>query len=105
MDATLRDLLLGFIKVHILYHAGREPVYGAWLRDELARHGYDLSPGTLYPTLHKLESAGYLASEVRVAGGRARRYYILTEAGRAALGEARRKALELVSEITEDKAR
>jgi len=105
MDTTLRDLLLGFIKVHILYHAGREPIYGAWLREELARHGYDLSPGTLYPTLHKLERAGYLVSEVRVSGGRVRRYYTLTAAGRTALDEARRKALELVSEITEDETR
>ena len=51
----LRDLFLGFVKVHILHHAAREPVYGLWLIEELAHHGYELSPGTLYPTLHSLE--------------------------------------------------
>ncbi|HEC21615.1 MAG TPA: PadR family transcriptional regulator [Chloroflexi bacterium] len=97
----LRDILLGFARIHILYHAGRGPVYGAWLSEELARHGYELGPGTLYPMLHGLEAAGYLASEKRVTEGRVRRYYTLTPSGRRALAEARAKALELVAEITE----
>ncbi|MEE8392587.1 MAG: helix-turn-helix transcriptional regulator, partial [Anaerolineae bacterium] len=50
----LRELFLGFIKIHILHHAGQEPVYGLWLIEELAHHGYTVSPGTLYPTLHSL---------------------------------------------------
>lgn len=95
----LRDLLLGFVKLHILYHAGQSPVYGAWLADELRHHGYALSPGTLYPTLHQLEQQGYLTSEKRVIEGRARKYYTLTITGRAALDEARTKAAELLHEI------
>ena len=98
----LRDLFLGFIKVHILYHAAREPVYGLWLIKELARHGYELSPGTLYPTLHGLEREGFVSSERRVVGGRLRRYYTATPAGRAALTEARAKIAELVAEVLED---
>jgi DNA-binding PadR family transcriptional regulator len=98
----LRDLFLGFVKVHILHHAAREPVYGLWLLEELARHGYDLSPGTLYPTLHGLEREGFLSSERRVVGGRLRRYYTATPAGRAALTEARARIAELVAEVLED---
>jgi DNA-binding PadR family transcriptional regulator len=99
VEAMLRDLLLGFVKIHILYHAGQQPVYGIWLSEELSRHGYRLSPGTLYPTLRSLEQAGYLISEKRVIEGRARKYYTLTAAGRAALEESRAKAIELVAEI------
>lgn len=97
----LRDLLFGFMKAHILYHAGQEPVYGVWLQQELAEHGYQVSPGTLYPTLHSLEEDGYLVQEKRVVGGRARKYYRLTPAGEAALAEIRLKAQELLDEISE----
>ncbi len=96
-----RDLFLGFVKLHILYHAGQEPIYGLWLIDELARHGYELSPGTLYPMLHSMEEEGLLSSEKRVVDGKQRKYYRLTEAGRRALAQGRDKALELINEIRE----
>ena len=95
-----RVLFLGFVKLHILYHAGQEPVYGLWLIDELARHGYELSAGTLYPMLHSLEAAGLLVSEKRVVSGKVRKYYHLTPAGAAALEQGRLKAVELLSEIS-----
>ncbi|MFH1908423.1 MAG: PadR family transcriptional regulator [Chloroflexota bacterium] len=94
-----RDLFLGFIKLHILYHAGREPVYGLWLIEELARHGYRLSPGTLYPILHGLEEEKLLISEGRVVEGKMRKYYRLTETGRTVLAEGKIKARELLDEI------
>ena len=97
----LREFYLGFIKIHILYHASQGPVYGLELIEELGRHGYEISPGTLYPTLHKLEAHGYLFSEKRVIGGRWRRYYSLTEKGQAALDEARIRIRELVAEVLE----
>ena len=100
----LRELLLGFIKIHILHHASQQPVYGLWMMEELARHGYSVSPGTLYPTLHSLEQSGYLTSEKRVVGGRQRRYYVITPAGEAALAEARDKLAELVSEVLEERS-
>ncbi|MBU0511551.1 MAG: PadR family transcriptional regulator [Chloroflexi bacterium] len=94
-----RSLFLGFIKLHILYHAGQEPVFGLWLIEELARHGYRLSPGTLYPILHGLEKEGFLAREARVVDGKMRKYYALTADGRTALEEGRLKAVELLKEI------
>jgi DNA-binding PadR family transcriptional regulator len=94
-----RDLFLGFVKLHILYHAGREPVYGLWLMEELARHGYELSAGTLYPMLHSLQEEGLLAREKRVVEGKVRKYYGLTDAGERALDQGREKAIELLDEI------
>jgi DNA-binding PadR family transcriptional regulator len=97
----LRDFFLGFIKIHILHHAAQEPVYGLALIEELRRHGYDLSPGTLYPLLHAMEDAGYLTREDRVVGGKVRKYYSITDAGRRTLADVRTKVVELVDEVLE----
>jgi len=95
----LRNFFLGFIKIHILHHAGEAPVYGLALIAELRRHGYELSPGTLYPVLHQLEEAGYLSRLHRVVDGKMRKYYALTRHGAAALTEVRAKTAELVGEV------
>ncbi|MES1956256.1 PadR family transcriptional regulator [Salinisphaera hydrothermalis] len=97
----IRQFFLGFIKIHVLHHAAQEPIYGQAMIRELAHHGYDLSPGTLYPILHGLERAGYLARENRIVGGRRRKYYTATAAGRDALAEARQKIRELVDEVVD----
>lgn len=99
-----RELFLGFIKVHILYHAVKGSISGVEMSRELARHGYSISPGTLYPTLRKLEREGYLRSWGGVEGGRRRVYYTATAKGRRALEKARAQALELVREIVEEEA-
>ena len=103
MKQMQRQFLLGFIKVHILYHASKEPVYGIWLMDELARHGYSLSPGTLYPVLHSLQEQGYLESDREVVNGKMRRYYTITPEGGKALSIARERVRELVDEIIYEK--
>jgi PadR family transcriptional regulator, regulatory protein PadR len=94
-----RDLFLGFVRMHVLYHAGQEPVYGLWLIEELAHHGYEMSPGTLYPMLHGLEREGLLEQERRVVEGKVRKYYHLTDAGQVALDKGRERAIELLREI------
>ena len=101
----LRDFLLGFVKVHILYHASRGPVYGVWFIEELAHHNYHLSPGTLYPLLHNLEAAGYLRREDRVVEGKVRKYYEITPLGEETLVEVRSKIQELVEEVMEPAVR
>jgi PadR family transcriptional regulator PadR len=98
----LRDFFLGFIKIHVLHHAAQEPIYGVAMIEELARHGYELSPGTLYPLFHSLEEQGYLARTNQVVEGRVRKYYVITTEGRAALREAKLKIAELVREVLED---
>jgi DNA-binding PadR family transcriptional regulator len=57
-----QDFYGGLIRLHILHHASKGPVFGLWFIEELARHGYKVSPGTLYPLLHGLERKGYLRS-------------------------------------------
>jgi PadR family transcriptional regulator, regulatory protein PadR len=101
-DRMLRGFFLGFVKIHILHHAAQEPVYGAQLSSELARHGYELSPGTLYPILHDLERSGYLEREDRLVGGKIRKYYTATSHGEDALAAARLKIAELVTEVLEE---
>jgi DNA-binding PadR family transcriptional regulator len=95
----LRDFFLGFIKIHILHHAAHGPVFGLALIRELARHGYEVSPGTVYPVLHELARAGYLGREDRVVQGKVRKYYRITPLGRQALEEVRVKIAELVAEV------
>lgn len=99
----LKDFFLGFVKIHVLYHASREPIYGVEILEELGRHGYRLSPGTLYPTLHRLEKEGYLSVRKRVVDGKVRKYYTITEQGMVILSEARRKIAELVDEVLLDR--
>jgi PadR family transcriptional regulator, regulatory protein PadR len=94
-----RDLFLGFMKLHILHHAGCEAVYGLGLIEELGRHGYRLSPGTLYPILHEMEQEHLLACETRLVKGKVRKYYRLTAIGRTALRDGKRKARELMKEV------
>ena len=68
----MQELLRGAARLHILHHATNEDVHGAWMSAELARHGYRISPGTLYPTLHRMEEEGLLTSRRRVVDGHAR---------------------------------
>jgi DNA-binding PadR family transcriptional regulator len=95
----LRNFFLGFIKIHILHHAAHAPVFGLALIRELARHGYEVSPGTVYPILHELERTGYLSRQDRVVRGKIRKYYQITPLGTQALEEARVKIAELVTEV------
>lgn len=97
----LRELFLGFIRVHILYHAYKGPVYGLELMKELARHSYQVSPGTLYPILNKLEQNGLLISEKINVEGKIRKYYRVTAAGIEVLEEAKGKIRELAAEVIE----
>jgi DNA-binding PadR family transcriptional regulator len=66
---------------------------------ELATHGYQLSPGTLYPILHGMERDGFLRSEKQIVAGKIRKNYYMTDEGRTALAEALVKVRELVDEI------
>jgi PadR family transcriptional regulator, regulatory protein PadR len=52
------------IRVHILHHAEKEPVFGLWFSEELGRHGYKILPGTSYPLVHGLERKGYLRTSL-----------------------------------------
>lgn len=95
-------LYAGLIKLHVLFHAAKEPVYGLAMIEELGRHGYKLSAGTLYPILHGLEAKGYLVSTKERTGSTERRVYKVTRTGRKALADAKLKVRELFGELFED---
>lgn len=97
-----QDLYQGLIRLHILHHAVEEEIFGQGIITELRRHGYDISPGTLYPMLHRMEEGGYLVSKAIKEGRRTRRVYRATPAGRAALKGAKKKVWELFAELFEE---
>jgi PadR family transcriptional regulator, regulatory protein PadR len=96
------ELYAGLVRLHILHHASKEPVFGLGIMEELRRHGYRLSPGTLYPMLHAMEETGYLRAKPRIVGGKTRRNYVTTAKGNSALTAAREKVRELFGELFED---
>ncbi|HJX13024.1 MAG TPA: PadR family transcriptional regulator [Dehalococcoidales bacterium] len=97
----IKNFFLGFIRLHVLYHASKGPVYGFWMIKELGRHGYNLSPGTLYPILHRMERDGFIFSEKELIKGKWRRYYRITDEGRQALSQSYYKIKELINELNE----
>jgi len=96
-----RDLYSGLIRLHVLHHAVEEPVFGLGMVEELGRHGYRISPGTLYPVLHGLEKKGYLRSTEIRNGKSLRKVYRATSLGRKALNAAKSKVRELFHELIE----
>ena len=96
-----RDLYSGLIRLHVLHHAVREPIFGLGMIDELARHGYRISPGSLYPLLHGLEKKGYLRPTEQRKGKSLRKVYRATPRGRTALAAAKSKVRELFRELIE----
>ena len=95
-----REILLSFWKAHILFHAGEGPIYGQSLLLELRRHGYEISPGTIYPLLKRMESRGWLIR--KKSPGRSvkeRQEYILSAHGRNVLVVVREKIKELYKEV------
>jgi DNA-binding PadR family transcriptional regulator len=99
MADIFRDIFLAFVRVHLLHHAAEAPIYGLEMIEELARHGYEIGPGTLYPIFHELERAGYLLSEPETVNGKVRKYYRITSEGRDALQRLRAKIRELTHEV------
>jgi Predicted transcriptional regulators len=94
-----RKFFLGFIRIHILYHASKEEIYGVQMIQELKNHGYDVSPGTMYPILHSLKAEGFLKCRKVNVQGKIRKYYKITSNGQKILRESRQKTVELINEV------
>ncbi|MDY6893976.1 MAG: PadR family transcriptional regulator [Thermotogota bacterium] len=99
MNKYLNKILNGLIQIHILHHAQKTPIYGSWMISELKRHGYNISPGTLYPLLHKMEKENLLTKKIEIVEGKKRIYYSITSQGENLLKELKRKVKELFHEI------
>lgn len=101
--AVDRDLYSGLMRLHILHHAVEGPVFGLGMLEELGRHGYRISPGTLYPLLHGLEKKGYIKAKEQRNGKSLRKVYRATPLGRKALAAAKLKVREFIGELFEGK--
>jgi PadR family transcriptional regulator PadR len=99
MNEVDREILLSFWKVHILHHAGENPIHGQWIITELRRHGYEISPGTLYPLLQRLAQRGWLKVAPQGRGKRSRKDYRLTAKGGKVLKLIRAQIRELYDEV------
>jgi DNA-binding PadR family transcriptional regulator len=99
LSAADREIRLGIWKVHILHHASSREVWGRWLLDELAEHGHELSPGTLYPALLRMEANDWLERTGNAPHARARQTFRITRAGRRLLDALRREVTELYEEV------
>ena len=96
-----RDLYSGLIRLHVLHHAVEGPIFGLGMIEELARHGYRISAGSMYPLLQGLEKKGYLRSTEKRSGKSLRRVYRATPLGRKALAASKSKVRELFHELIE----
>jgi DNA-binding PadR family transcriptional regulator len=101
MDATF--LFGGLVRLQVLHHAAREPIYGLAVIQQLERLGYRLSPGTLYPVLHDLERRGLLVSEQMRSGRARRRVYRATQAGLHALTIETQRLRTVLAELSDAK--
>lgn len=82
----------GHLDGMILSVVEREPLHGYAVMEALQERSggvLDLPTGTLYPALRRLERAGYLRSDWSTVGGRKRRTYRLTAAGKRMLATER----------------
>jgi PadR family transcriptional regulator, regulatory protein PadR len=100
LRTVAREILLSFWKVHILHHASEKPIYGQEMARELQKHGYIISPGTLYPMLSRMERHGWLKC---INGVRrqihARKEYRISGDGRKVLAMLRSRVEELHHEV------
>ena len=95
----VREFRRGAVALHVLHHASEGAVHGAWLSAELASHGYRISPGTLYPLLHRMADAGLVTGSEEVVAGRVIRRYRATKRGEEALAQLRGVIRELADEV------
>ncbi|QEN03654.1 PadR family transcriptional regulator [Thiospirochaeta perfilievii] len=96
-----KKMLLGFMQIHILIQAKKKPFFGLWMIEQLNSYGYQISPGTIYPLLAKMEESELLKKETRLENGKNRNYYSITTEGDGVLAIAKEKAMFLFNELNE----
>lgn len=95
-----RKIILGLIRIHILHHANsHEGIYGVELIKELASHGYEISPGTLYPILHEMEKNSLIEKKGVNFKGKIRKVYTITKNGLQVLENLKKFVSELFEEV------
>jgi transcriptional regulator len=89
------DVPQGTLELMILTILAREPLHGYGISQRLtalSRDHFRVNPGSLFPTLYRLEQDGKLEAEWRPSeNNRNAKYYALTAAGRRQLAEHKRR--------------
>jgi transcriptional regulator len=98
------DLVQGTLDLLLLKMLALEPLHG-WAISQRLKHVSDqelqVSDGSLYPALHKLELAGWITAEWKTSElGRRAKFYSLTRAGRRRLDQEAEEWRRLSSAIT-----
>ncbi len=95
-ENVILELRRGVIVMAVLSQL-REEQYGYSLINSLKQAGLEIDQGTLYPLLRRLESQGLLQSNWRVEADRPRRYYVISDEGRALLPRLKEEWTGIVS--------
>ena len=98
-EQITRKIFNGLIYVHILHHGNIEEFYGSWMIEELKEHGYNISPGTLYPLLKLMVNEDLISKEERNVNGKIRKYYKTTQKGAQLLFELKNNLKEIFKDI------
>lgn len=89
-DPLVGDLRRGgLLPLLVLHYLAVEPSYGHQLMDsifELTAGELSINPNTMYPLLRSLEARGLVRGQWQPPDRRARRYYAITDVGRAETG-------------------
>jgi PadR family transcriptional regulator PadR len=106
MKITSPDVLRGTLDLLILKTLAREPMHGWGISQRIqqrSRSVLDVTQGSLYPALQRLELREWIDSEWRASDNNRRaKYYRLTTKGRRALGmetESWRRCVAAVEDI------
>jgi PadR family transcriptional regulator, regulatory protein PadR len=86
------DTMRGHLDALILAVLEQGPLHGYAVMEALRRRSggaLDLPTGTVYPALRRLERAGWIDGAWSTVGGRKRRTYALSRAGRRELAARR----------------
>jgi PadR family transcriptional regulator, regulatory protein PadR len=98
------DVPQGTLDLMILTILAREPLHGYGISQRLAalsHNSFQVNPGSLFPSLYRLEQDGKLNAEWRpTENNRKAKYYRLTSAGRKQLEHHRRRWDRIAFAIT-----
>ena len=89
MGEKRADLLRGTLDLLILKSLSLEPLHGVGISrriTQITRGAFQVSFGSLFPSLHRMEERGWVAAEWRSSeNNRRAKYYQLTSSGRVQL--------------------
>ena len=100
MGQIRTDLLRGTLDLLVLKALSLEPLHGVGISrriKQITKEAFQVSFGSLFPTLHRMEERGWVEAEWRSSDNNRRaKYYRLTSAGRAQLKDEERQWNQVV---------